>query len=496
MLANPNTNDLSETPASGAATANKFYLATWRWHFYAGLYVVPFILMLALTGLVILFQPQLEDFQYRDRIFVAPQSKVLPASTQLEAARKAYPDASITRFRPNTAANRSSQVALKTKDERELNVYVNPYTAAVLGEVNNADRWGAIASNIHGSFWLGDLGDRLIEIAAGFGIILVVTGLYLWWPRNAQGLYGTFIPRFNMGKRTMWRDLHTVPGFYISIALLFFFVSGMAWTGIWGEKFVQAWNTFPAALWNEVPKSDANKTVAASPAEPHDMATMNDPKTMGDMNRPGEKVVPWNLEQSMMPASGSMAGKPGIPAGVGVNLNTVTQYARENGFGDGFWVALPADKTGVWTLSASTMSGDTKDARKDLTIHMDQYSGKVLATVAWKDYSLGAKAMAAGIALHQGNYGWWNQLLGAISCLMVLLMTASGLAMWWIRRPKGAFRLAAPPMPANLPMWKGAVVLMLGLSLAFPLVGLTLLGVLAFDWLVLSRIKPLKAIFS
>jgi uncharacterized iron-regulated membrane protein len=89
-----NTN-LNITPASGSTLSNKPYLTTWRWHFCSGLFVVPFMLMLAITGLVILFQPQIEEIQYRDRIFVTPQTQTMPVETQLEAVRKAYPNAKI-----------------------------------------------------------------------------------------------------------------------------------------------------------------------------------------------------------------------------------------------------------------------------------------------------------------------------------------------------------------------------------------------------------------
>ena len=68
--------------------------------------------------------------------------------------------------------------------------------------------------------------------------------------------------------------------------------------------------------------------------------------------------------------------------------------------------------------------------------------------------------------------------------------------MWWLRRPQGAFRLVAPPMPKDMPLWKGAIFIMLFVSLAFPLAGVTLLSVLALDLLVLSRIPALKHVFN
>lgn len=44
------------------------YRTLWRWHFYAGLFVLPFILILSLTGAAYLFKPQIERWEERDYI--------------------------------------------------------------------------------------------------------------------------------------------------------------------------------------------------------------------------------------------------------------------------------------------------------------------------------------------------------------------------------------------------------------------------------------------
>ena len=65
--------------------ASRFYAMAWRWHFYAGLYVVPFLVMLALTGLVMVF---FTGFQSRlgMTVHVAPQAQVQPVTAQAQAA--------------------------------------------------------------------------------------------------------------------------------------------------------------------------------------------------------------------------------------------------------------------------------------------------------------------------------------------------------------------------------------------------------------------------
>ena len=322
---------------------------------------------------------------------------------------------------------------------------------------------------------IGDTGDRLIEIAAGLGLVLVVTGIYLWWPRNGAGLGSVLVPEFAARGRALWKSLHTVIGFYISVILIIFLVSGMAWAGIWGERMVQAWSTFPAEKWENVPLSDT---------------------THASMNHGAIKDVPWGLEQTPMPLSGSDAGVFGLGEGVPVNVDTIAALGRALGYEGRFRIAYPRGETGVWTLNQDSMSNDSADPTADRTVHVDRYTGKILADVGFADYSLAAKGMAVGIAFHEGDMGIWNLVLNTVFCLLVVFMSVSGLVMWWIRRPSGANRLVAPPLPADLPLWKGAVFLGLLLSLSFPLVGLTLLAVLALDLLILSRMPVLRRAFN
>ena len=57
-------------PASKARSAGRWYATVWRWHFYAGLVVAPFLLILAVTGAIYLFNTELNDIIYPDLMFV------------------------------------------------------------------------------------------------------------------------------------------------------------------------------------------------------------------------------------------------------------------------------------------------------------------------------------------------------------------------------------------------------------------------------------------
>ncbi|MEP3279386.1 MAG: PepSY domain-containing protein [Stappiaceae bacterium] len=463
------------TEKATPVSTNKLYLAAWRWHFYAGIYVIPFFIVLAITGMAMAWIAYI-DGRDGERIAVTPQEIVQPVSVQAEAAVAAVPGGTLKQY----VAPRSADLAAIFRvdaDDKATMVVVDPYTAKVITDFPRRSGWYDFADNVHGSLLLGDTGDLLIEIAASLGMVLIATGLYMWWPRNtgpSTSWRTALVPSFSKGGRNLWRSLHGVFGMWMSLFLVFFLISGLAWAGVWGAKIVQAWNTFPAEKWDNVPLSD---------------------ETHASMNH-GPKEVPWALEQTQMPASGSEAGETVMDAGTGITINTMNTLAREIGFDGRYQMNMPSGETGVYTFSRDSMSTDSTDPMSDRTVHVDQYTGKVLADVRYDDYSLAGKAMAVGIALHMGTLGLWSVLANTLVCLSVLLLCVSSLVIWWKRRPAGSVRLAAPSLPKDMPLWQGAALVGLAVSLAFPMAGVTILAAMALDQLILSRIPGLKRVFS
>ena len=463
--------DRVSNESAAAGPAGKLYLAAWRWHFYAGLYVIPFFIVLAITGMAMAWIAHI-DGRDGERIAVAPQAVVQTVSAQAQAAVAAVPGGTLKQY----VAPRADDLAAIFRVDADgvaTTVVVDPYTAGVITTFPRRSGWYDFADNVHGSLLLGDTGDLMIEIAASLGMVLIATGLYMWWPRGS-GWRAALVPSFARGGRALWKSLHGVVGLWLSLFLVFFLISGLAWAGVWGAKIVQAWSTFPAEKWDNIPLSDT---------------------THASMNH-GPKEVPWALEQTQMPASGSQAGTAVMAAGTAVTIDSMDRLARQIGFDGRYQMNLPSGDTGVYTFSRDSMSTDSTDPMSDRTVHVDRFTGKVLADVRFEDYSLAGKAMAIGIALHMGTLGLWSVLANTLVCLCVIFLGVSGLVMWWKRRPAGAMRLAAPSMPRDMPLWRGAVLVGLAVSLAFPMAGITIVTVLALDQLVLSRIPFLKQVFS
>lgn len=186
-------------------TVPSFYNLAWRWHFYAGLFVIPFMILLSVTGIIYLFKPQLDAWMYADLMQVPVAEQRLSADQQLAIVREAYPQAAVSKYLPPAAQDRSAQFVIN-QDGRELNLFVDPYSSNLLGSQDALWNLQAAARKLHGDLLIGTVGDRLIELAAGWGIVLVVSGLYLWWPRGSSGA-GVLWPRLSARGRLWWRDL-------------------------------------------------------------------------------------------------------------------------------------------------------------------------------------------------------------------------------------------------------------------------------------------------
>jgi uncharacterized iron-regulated membrane protein len=448
---------------SNAREPKALYAAVWRWHFYAGLYVAPFLILLACTGLVMLARGPIERWQFGALLFNTPGSPQAPHQARLDAAGTAFPGATLVRYQPGRDSAEATRVTA-TIDSRPHTVFVDAGTAQVRGVVDDRRRIRVLAELIHGTLLMGTWGDRLIEIAASLGILLLVSGIYLWLPRGVPLRQAFSIT--GGSRRLAWRDLHKTMGIVLAPVLAFYLVSGLTWSGVWGERFVQAWSS-----------------MAAVNAAPDQTAHVHE-----SLNAESSKVVPWNLEQTPLPSSAGEASDGRI------TLDAAIAAAQREGIGQRFWVGVPSGAHGVWTIAQTAMNEDVTDPRQELTVHVDQYTGAIVGRGGWSDYDMAARGMAAGVPLHMGSLGWWNLVGSSLVCLSVIALAGSGLAAWWLRRPARGWRLAPPPAPARVPLVTWATALMLGVL--FPLAGATLVGVALLDWVLVRRVPALRRLLT
>jgi uncharacterized iron-regulated membrane protein len=466
------------------ARQRSLYRAVWRWHFYAGLFAIPVIVMLSVTGIIYLFKPQLNDLMYGKYMHVTPAAQARPYAEQEQAVLARYPGASVDALQTPDAADRATMFEITTASGDTRAVWVNPYTAQVTGSKgpNNVVQ---ISKEIHGTLVTGDFltgrfatyGDAFIEIVAGWTIVMLVTGLYLWWPRGKRrSIRAAFqIRKRERNPRLFWRDLHAITGVLFAFFIFAFMITGLFWTGVWGQEASKQAAKLDGYHYGYYNDTDA-------------------PSVLRDALPNGQS--PWlfgNLPRSVA-SEAQLSWAPGTRA----PLDVVVANA-EAALGPGSLYVFPpaaGDPTASY-FAGKWYDTDNKSNRSPTELgsaYLDQYTGEVIATPGFSDASRTAQVVEWGIALHEGRaWGIWSQLLALGGTLSLLVSVASSLVMWRKRRPRG---IGAPRLEPNRRIGFGVLAVIAGLGLFFPLLGLSMVFILLLEFLVLRRVPPLAHVLA
>lgn len=430
-----------QTAAERAAPLSNLYRAVWRWHFYAGLLVLPFMISLAVTGAIYLYHTEIDRWVHADFMRVTPQAQALPPSQLVAAALTAQPGTAL-KYTDPASDDASTEITIQPKDGPRMAAFIDPYTAKVLEVRADRSTIGWTVRKLHSLSLFGATPRMIIEIVAGWSILLVLTGIYLWWPRRQKGALSV---RRTPKRRVFWRDLHAVTGIFAGFFIIFLALTGMPWSSVWGGK-VNEWANgrnfgYPAGLRIDVPMSDEHLNHVAKTS--------------------------WSLEQAQIPKT--------MPMGAPINLDTAVETFTRLGLHRGFSVALPQGPEGVY--SGSVYPDDLSQQR---VIHLDQYSNTPLIDISYADYGPLGRGLEWGINTHMGQtFGTLNKIILLAVCAGTVMLAVSAGVMWWKRRPSGS--LGVPPLPSDRRVFVGLFVL-LGLGgLLFPLTGLSLLVMIGLD---------------
>lgn len=466
----------ASSPALAKARRTIFdYRAIWRWHFYAGLFCAPFIIILAITGSIYLFKPQVEAWLDRPYDHLTLTGKPVSAQAQVDAALKAVPGSRLRTYEVRQQADEAARIVVGTQGDNVL-VYVHPETLQVLKVINEKDRLMEFAKTIHGELLLGDTGAILVELAACWAIVMVVTGLYLWWPRQAQGLGGVLYPRLGRGSKLFWRDIHAVTGMWISSLALFLLLTGLPWAKVWGDSFKEVRKLTGTAVarqdWSngragEKAERKALDAPAASEHAGH-MAGMD----MAGMDMGG-------MDMSAM----SMAATPA--------LDRMSATVRAMDLPPPVLIAPPSSKKGRNASPDWTARSDTPNRPQRVTLTLDPDTAQVIRTEGFAARHPIDKVIGYGIAAHEGQlFGWVNQLLGVLAALGLITLSVSGLVIWWRRRPDG--ELGAPPALPEGRIAVGVGVLIVVFGVLLPVLGISMIAIALIETLALRHIPGVR----
>jgi len=368
------------------------YRTIWRWHFYAGLFVIPFILLLSVTGAAYLFKPQLDRWEERAWRGL-PTAGAVDADAQVAAALAANPGASFHYYRIPAAAGDAAVVHVGLPGGAMRDVAVSPQ-GHVIGSADPDARWSAWLARLHGSLLVGRSGKLLVELAASWAIVMILTGLYLWWPRG-RGLAGVVWPRLSLGGRAALRDLHAVTGFWVSGLALVLLLTALPWTDVWASGFraVRAEMGWVSGVqdWKG----------GADPHTAHNHAAMAANAPPASPPRARLEYIVLRARAENMPAP-AIIQPPGAP----------NMFGPPNG--------------NTWTLT--TLTQNRPQVRK---VSYDPETSIEVSRSGFADKHPIDRLVGYGIAWHEGQlFGLANQLVGVATALALFTLAISGFLMW------------------------------------------------------------------
>jgi uncharacterized iron-regulated membrane protein len=436
------------------------YAAVWRWHFYAGLLCVPFVLWLAITGSIYLWRPQVEAWLDRPYAHVAaPRATRQSDAAIVGAAIRAVPGSVLHRFQLPDTSSQAVQV-LVGKARHETRVYVDPHSLAILSRQDEDSRPMKLVQRLHGELLIGNWGSYLVELAASWAIVMILSGLFLWWPRG-QGWAGLVYPRLYLRGRPFWRDLHGVVGLWVSLFALAFLLSGLPWAKSWGS-YLKATRAF---------------TASAMVTQDWTVSHQDELKQRAQFDAGTRAMLGEHAEHE-----GMTMAHPRIDY---APLDRVAATAATLHLAAPVLIAPPTGPGAPWTAKS-----DAADRPRRADVELDG-QGRVLGHRDFANRPFLDRAVGTGVAAHEGQlFGLANQLLNLFVAIGLSLLAVSGVVMWWRRRPSSG--LGAPPVRDRPPAAAGFVTLLVVLGLFLPLLGASMILVLLVERLVLRRLPGLR----
>ncbi|MCX8533231.1 PepSY-associated TM helix domain-containing protein [Chryseobacterium luquanense] len=380
---------------------------TGKLHLWLGLSIGLIIFIISITGALYVFKDEVENFTRKEVIYHNEQNisqkQVLPIRV-LEKAVDAQVKEKYKIHWVNIPIDKKmayqffwyehNTEAWNYFDEFPIYkvAYVNPYDGKVLRVYDEKNGFFNIVKMIHWSFLLKqDWGKYVVGIPVIIFVIMLISGIILWWPKNKAARKQRF--SFKWKNIKSWKrknyDLHNILGFYASIFALIFSITGLFYAFL----VVQMMMYFVFSGGNTV-YPDFSHITTKAPIEARTESTL-------------DKVI--STVQAKYPNS----------YGFSIDLGHPHMDDHEH----------PNFSVFVKHLSYSY--------HKNSSLIFDENSGELLHTYNHEDKNFGEKTIAANYDIHVGSIlGLPTKIIAFIVSLICASLPVTGFLVWWGRRKK------------------------------------------------------------
>ena len=202
---------------------------------------VPFGIVITITcftGALLVFEKEITALCVGDITAVTPVGEPLPVSVIADKVDATLPaDVDVKGVVVSSLPDEAYKVNLSKP--KKAAVYVNQYTGEVIGKDERLPFFRTVF-RLHRWLMDSDPGDGKVfwgKIIVGAStlafVVILISGLVIWWPRNRKMLKNRLHIVVKKGKNRFWHDLHVAGGFYAMLLLLVMALTGLTWSFEW-----------------------------------------------------------------------------------------------------------------------------------------------------------------------------------------------------------------------------------------------------------------------
>ncbi|NJI72374.1 PepSY domain-containing protein [Sphingobacterium kitahiroshimense] len=246
-------------------------------HLWMGLLSSLIVFILGITGCILAFVDEIKPVVYKNHYYVestSPDHERQSFSTLLDHAEQHWgAEKQVSAVEIENNPQRTWHFRAYKEDDNDgiwywnekkyyESVFINPYTAANVYSENAEFEFFRVILYLHWSLlFKNDIGQPIVGTATLFFVLLLLTGLYLWWPKNKKARRVRFWFRWKnkTGIKRKNYDLHNILGFYSFTIALILGLTGMIWAFPWFDESVQQ-------VLNKI-ENKAPETVLAKPIQ-------------------------------------------------------------------------------------------------------------------------------------------------------------------------------------------------------------------------------------
>jgi uncharacterized iron-regulated membrane protein len=217
------------------------------------------VFIVSITGCIFCFQDEIQDLVH-DYRKVEVQYKPYLAPSILKAEALKGRKGATAAYMYYYGVDRPAGVLVNLPKDQMLYVYLNPYTGKITGTENPARNFFIIVEYIHLYLLLPPkIGGMIVGVSVIIFVVLMITGIVLWWPKRKSDRKRSFNIKWNGRWRRVNYDLHNVLGFYATGIAIILAVTGLSIAFDWMREGIYATANLGKAYPSEkvIPKSDS-----------------------------------------------------------------------------------------------------------------------------------------------------------------------------------------------------------------------------------------------